>query len=58
MGRGNPIALVFFALFISIIEVGTSALQRTQGVPVELTLIVEALILIFVLIAEVVRRKR
>ncbi len=57
MGKGNPLAILFFAIFISVIEVGTSALQRTQGVPVELTLIVEALILIFVLVAEVMRRR-
>ncbi len=58
MGKGNPLALLILSFFISMIEVGTSALQRTQGVPIELSLIIESLILIFVLVAEVIRRRR
>lgn len=57
MARGNPLALIFISFFISIIEIGSNALQRTQGVPVELTLIVEALILVFFLVAQALWRR-
>ncbi|MEB3859762.1 MAG: hypothetical protein LRS43_00970, partial [Desulfurococcales archaeon] len=57
MGRGDPIAIVALSFFISVVEIGSNALQRTQGVPVELTLIVEALILVFFLVVQVARRR-
>ena len=44
-------------LFIAILEVGASAMQRTLAIPVEMVFIVEALILIFVLLSDVVRKE-
>ena len=44
------------AFFIAVLEVGASAMQRTMGIPVEMVFIVEALILIFILLTDVIRR--
>lgn len=56
--KGNPIGVILASLFISIIEVGASGMQRTMGVPVELVFIVEALMLLFILMADVMRARR
>ena len=47
----------FVAFFIAVLEIGASAMQRTMMIPVELIFIVEALVLLFVLMADVVRRR-
>lgn len=57
MARGNLLAVPFVAFFIAVLEVGASALQRTMMIPVEIVFIVEALILLFVLLSDVVRRR-
>lgn len=57
ISRGNLAALPFVAFFIAVLEVGASAMQRTMGIPVEMVFIVEALILIFVLLTDVIRRR-
>ncbi len=57
ISKGSSLAVPFVAFFIAILEVGASAMQRTMGIPVEVVYIVEALILLFVLMADVVRRK-
>ena len=54
IARGNAIAVPFVAFGIAVLEVGASAMQRTAGVPSELVLIVEALILLFLLLSDVV----
>jgi simple sugar transport system permease protein len=54
IARGNSLAVPFVALGIAILEVGASAMQRTAGVPMEMVLIVEALILLFLLFSDVV----
>jgi simple sugar transport system permease protein len=54
MARGNVIAVPFVAFGIAVLEVGASAMQRTAGVPQEMVLIVEALILLFLLFSDVV----
>lgn len=56
ISKGNHAVLPFVALFIAILEVGASAMQRTLAIPVEMVFIVEALILIFVLLSDVVRK--
>ena len=56
ISKGNHAILPFVALFIAILEVGASAMQRTLAIPVEMVFIVEALILIFVLLSDVVRK--
>ena len=57
ISKGNHAVLPFVALFIAILEVGASAMQRTLAIPVEMVFIVEALILIFVLLSDVVRKE-
>ena len=57
IAKGSLLAVPFVAFFIAVLEVGASAMQRTMGIPVEMVFIVEALILIFVLLSDVVRRQ-
>lgn len=57
MARGNMIAVPFVAFGIAVLEVGASSMQRTAQVPVEIVLIMEALILVFVLLSDVVRNR-
>lgn len=54
IARGNILAVPFVAFGIAVLEVGASAMQRSAGVPSEMVLIVEALILLFVLLSDVV----
>lgn len=55
MSRGNVIAVPIVAFGIAVLEVGASSMQRTAQVPIEVVLIIEALILIFLLLSDVVR---
>ncbi len=55
---GNSLAVPFVAFFIAILEVGARAMQRTMQIPVEIVFIVEALLLIFILLSNVVRRRK
>lgn len=57
IAKGNHVAVPFVAFFIAVLEVGASAMQRTLMIPGEMVLIVEALILLFVLLSDVVRRR-
>jgi simple sugar transport system permease protein len=57
ISKGNNAAVPFVAFLIAVLEVGASAMQRTLMIPVEMVFIVEALILLFVLLSDVVRRK-
>ncbi len=57
IAKGNNLAVPFVAFAIAVLEVGASAMQRTLMIPVEMVFIVEALILLFVLLSDVVRRK-
>jgi simple sugar transport system permease protein len=41
-------------MFISILEVGAGTLQRTMMIPVQMVLIIEALVLIFILLSDVI----
>jgi ABC-type uncharacterized transport system permease subunit len=58
IAQGNNLAVPFVAFFISVLEVGASAMQRTIQLPGEISMIIEALILIFVLLSKVVGEKR
>lgn len=58
MSRGKNQAVPFVAFFISILEVGGSAMQRTIMVPVQIVLIAEALILIFILLSDIIKRRQ
>jgi len=55
IARGNNLAVPFVAFFIAVLEVGASAMQRTMMIPVEMVFIVEALVLLFILLSDVVR---
>lgn len=57
IAKGNNIAVPFVAFFIAILEVGASAMQRTMNIPVEMVFIVEALVLLFVLLSDNIRRR-
>jgi ABC-type uncharacterized transport system permease subunit len=55
MARGSMVALPFVAFGIAVLEVGAGSMQRTAQVPVEMVLIIEALILLFLLLSDVAR---
>lgn len=55
LSKGKITFVVPVAFFISVIDVGTNALQRIQRVPIELVLILEGLLLVFVLVSESMR---
>ncbi|MEM0118049.1 MAG: hypothetical protein QXV32_06340 [Conexivisphaerales archaeon] len=57
IGQGNLVAVVIASVFISALEVGISAMQGALGVPGDLGLIVEALLLLLILIANVYRER-
>ncbi|MEN8098209.1 MAG: ABC transporter permease [Chloroflexota bacterium] len=57
IAKGDSKTVPFVAFFIAVLEVGASALQRTMMVPVEMVFIIEALVLLFVLLSDVVRRR-
>ncbi len=57
MARGNLIAVPFVAFGIAVLEVGASSMQRSAQVPIEVVLIIEAMILIFLLLSDVVRAR-
>jgi simple sugar transport system permease protein len=58
ISKGNNMAVPFVAFAIAVLEVGASAMQRTLMIPVEMVFIVEALILLFVLLSDVVSRRK
>ncbi len=57
IAKGNHLAVPFVAFFIAVLEVGASAMQRTLAIPGEMVFIVEALILLFVLLSDVLRKR-
>lgn len=57
MARGSMLALPVVAFGIAVLEVGAGSMQRTAQVPVEMVLIIEALILLFLLLSDIVRAK-
>ena len=54
ISRGKIAVVPFVAFGIAVLEVGASAMQRSAGVPQEMVLIVEALILLFLLFSDIV----
>lgn len=57
IAKGNMLAVPFVAFAIAALEIGARAMQRTMMIPVEVVFVVEGLILIFVLLSDVVRRR-
>ncbi len=54
IARGSLMAVPFVAFGIAVLEVGAGSMQRVSGVPVEVVLILEGLILLFILMSDVV----
>lgn len=54
IARGSLTAVPFVAFGIAVLEVGAGSMQRTSGAPVELVLILEGLILLFILMSDVI----
>jgi len=57
IAQGNFIVLIVVSVFISALEVGISALQGALGVPADLGLVVEALLLLMILLANVYKER-
>jgi simple sugar transport system permease protein len=58
ISRGKNQAVPFVAFFIAVLEVGASAMQRTMMIPSQVVLIVEALIVIFILLSDLIKRRQ
>lgn len=58
LARGEPAWLVLTSMGISVIDVGSSALQRISGVPSELGLVIEGIFLLTILAFEIPRALR
>lgn len=58
IARGNPLGVIVTALFVSVIEIGGSAMNAVLGVPSEMVYVIEALLLLFILMADVIQRRR
>jgi ABC-type uncharacterized transport system permease subunit len=54
IARGSLAAVPFVAFGIAVLEVGAGSMQRVSGAPVEIVLILEGLILLFILMSDVV----
>jgi len=57
ISKGSNLAVPFVAFFIAVLEVGASGMQRTMMIPVEMVYIVESLVLLFVIMSDVIRRR-
>ncbi|MDR7450767.1 MAG: ABC transporter permease [Armatimonadota bacterium] len=57
IAKGNTAAVPLVAFAIAALEVGARAMQRTMMIPAEIVFVVEGVILIFVLLSDVVRRR-
>ncbi|MBD3783833.1 MAG: ABC transporter permease [Micrococcales bacterium] len=58
IARGSLTAVPFVAFGIAVLEVGAGSMQRVSGAPVEIVLILEGLILLFILMSDVVMTRR
>lgn len=52
LGRLRPVGVFLAAVFIGVLNVGGDALQRSQGLPRAVVVVIQALFVIFLLIAE------
>jgi general nucleoside transport system permease protein len=58
LGRGRPLGITAAAIFIAALEVGGDAMQRTQGVPAAAVRVIQALLVIFLLLANRMTERR
>ncbi|MBC9734429.1 ABC transporter permease [Nocardioides marmotae] len=57
MARGSMLALPFVAFGIAVLEFGAGTMQLVAAVPVEMVLVIEALILLFLLLSDLARNR-
>jgi len=58
MAKGDPRYLLLSSFYVTLVDIGSSALQRTLGVPAELSLIIAGLSMLLIMIAEYVKERR
>lgn len=58
LGQLNPMGALLAAYFFASLVIGADSMQRVVGLPVALTEVIQALVVLFVLASEVVRRRR
>jgi len=52
LGRFNPIGVVFASIFFSVLLIGGESMQRGTGVPIDMTYILQAVLVLSVLIVQ------
>lgn len=58
LGQLNPFGAVLSSFFFASLVIGADAMQRVVGLPVALTEVIQALVVLFVLASEYMRRRR
>ncbi|MGQ9517916.1 MAG: ABC transporter permease [Anaerolineae bacterium] len=58
LGQLHPAGALLAAYFFASLVIGADSMQRVVGLPVALTEVIQALVVLFVLASEVVRRRR
>ena len=60
--RNNPIGIVFMSIFFAILKTGSNSMEFNTGVPSELILVIQAIIILFIAgeqgFKEILKRKR
>lgn len=58
MVKGDPLLMFLSAFLVTLVDVGSNALQRTMGVPVEISLILLGLMMLLIMVAEHLLERR
>jgi simple sugar transport system permease protein len=58
LARGQPIGIVVTGILFGALEAGAGAMQREAGIPSVAVLVVQAVIIVVVLLAEVMAQRR
>jgi simple sugar transport system permease protein len=58
LGRLHPVGVLFAALFFAALTIGAQSMHSTYGLPIALTQVIQALIVLFVLAADVLARRQ
>lgn len=57
LGRGNPLGVLLASFLFAVLVVGADGMRRTIGVPVAVAIIIQALVLLFALGSEILKRR-
>ena len=57
IGRNHPVGVLAAAVFLGMLTLGGDVIQRTQDVPRTMTLVLQAMFVLFLLVAEKARRR-